>query len=200
MRTISDAGAVRIAAIDPGFADLAVAVLDVEPDGALWFVEAARLSTKKESRKRMTHVGTDDGRRIDALSDELLAILARSAPLVIGYELPAASKGARAGHALGIAHAVVRLTARRFRADASLVECTVLDARLAAVGRSRGRATEDEAHAMIRDGSAGVSFPGPDAAEWLARLSTHELDAIAVGIATARSSVVLALRASRAGR
>lgn len=167
---------------DPGFAGLGWAVLDVRRD-RVERVESGVLSTKKESKKRKLHVGSDDARRIDLLARELRALVSTFAPALVAYELPAASKGARAGHALGIAHATVRLCARHLDDARPIVEVTVLDARRAALGRATGKTPESEVHDVLRR-RFFADEPKPEA---------HELDAVAVGLAALETEIVKAM-------
>lgn len=182
----------KLVAIDPGFADLAYAVLYTTRVGEVRLLDLARIATKKETKKRKSHVGTDDGRRIDEIATALERAFKKHEPDLVGYELPAASKGARAGHALGMAHAIVRLSTRLYSPQMPLIEVTVNDARRAATGKRTGKVTEDEVHAAI--GEQFGTGPG-----WIDQWSVHELDAIAVGLAALESSVARALIGRRVG-
>jgi Holliday junction resolvasome RuvABC endonuclease subunit len=180
-----------LVAVDGGLAELGLAALDL--DGMR--VRGTRLlSTKRETKKRKLHVGSDDARRIDALLEGLDRFVEEHGcdPVAIAYELPSAAKGARAGHALGIAHGMVRAWGRVLVAQLGrsipLIEVTVGDARLAAVGRPSGKATETEAHAALTRRFTNVTGV----------LSVHELDAIAVGLAAIETPVGRALRGARA--
>jgi Holliday junction resolvasome RuvABC endonuclease subunit len=170
--------------IDGGLAELGFAVFDASAGQVL---RTGVYSTKKETKKRKLHVGSDDARRIDLLAGHLGALFAEWSPSLVGYELPAAAKGARAGHALGIAHALVRLSARLYSATVPLVEVTVGDARRACCPRL-GRVAEHEAHAALV-----ARF------DLAPTLEAHELDALAVAIAALDTPIGDAVRSS-AGR
>lgn len=175
-----------VVGIDGGLAELGYAVLDVGNEARV--LRTGVYSTKKkETKKRKLHVGSDDARRIDALAAQLVALLSASAPALVAYELPSAAKGARAGHALGIAHALVRLSTRLHSATTPLVEVTVGDAR-GACCPGIARPKEHEAHAALAD-RFGLSLDAT---------SAHELDAIAVALASLGTPVADALRSRNA--
>lgn len=177
----------RLLALDPGFANLGWAVLTVGPDG-VDVVARGLIETAKENRKRQLHSGSDDGRRIDELAGQLAVVRVQHAvsrTFDLGaYELPSAAKGARAAHALGLAHAISRMSLRRL--CSSVVEVTVADARRVAAGVPKAK--EAAAHDAIK-------------ARWphLTQASTHELDAVAVGLAALETPVGMALSAREAG-
>jgi Holliday junction resolvasome RuvABC endonuclease subunit len=171
--------ALIILGIDGGLAALGFAVVDV---GRSEVLASGVLKTAKETVKRKLHVGSDDARRIDQLSDGIVALYRTWAPELLAYELPSGAKSARAAHALGIAHALVRVSARRADVRMPIVEVTVGDARKACCP-GVGRVSEEDAHAALADMFTLV----------LSRYQTHELDAIAVAVAASRSEVAAAL-------
>lgn len=177
----------KILAIDPGFAELGWAVIDASPR-ALDVVACGVLRTAKEAKKRKLHSGSDDGRRIEQLAlalEQVRGAHGDGGAFRLGaYELPAAAKGARAAHALGLAHAIVRLSLRA--ACASIVEVTVQDARAAVVNRPNvppiRRPSEKETHEVLI-----ANYPR------LVDATAHELDAVAVGVAALETPVGRAL-------
>lgn len=195
----------RMLAIDPGFAELGWAVLDfgaVQAVPGIGFaaveaevVACGVLRTAKETKKRKLHSGSDDGRRIDLLTEALVRLSVEQGVVqhreawkygafhLGAYEIPSAAKGARAAHALGLAHAISRIALRR--TCSSVVEITVADARTAAAGKPKAK--EGDAHAAIK-------------ARWprLVHATAHELDAIAVGLAALETPVGMALRGGQA--
>lgn len=175
----------KLLAVDPGFASLGWAVLEVIGD-RVEVVDHGLIETKKEAKKRRLHGGSDDARRIDDLAHALRAVALAHYARLGAYELPAAAKGARAGHAMGIAHAVVRLVLTGH--CAAVVEVTVDDARRAAA-RTTSRASEKDAHAAI----VGRFWPGDECS---CEASAHELDAIAIGLAALETQVIKAARAA----
>lgn len=181
---------IRIVGIDGGLAALGIASVEFDTGGAFQKAYTRLFETKKETKKRKLHVGSDDARRIDALSESVLRFLRATGPDIVAYELPAAAKGARAGHALGIAHALVRCTVRQWSQETPIVEVTVGDARKAVCPDPK-RPTEEEVHAVLRHAVRG--WDG-----WAGRdVSTHELDAVAVAYAAFRTSIAAAVRSQQ---
>ena len=173
--------------IDGGLASMGWAILETSFDHdaseVAYAVHSAGVwTTQREAKKRQLHVGSDDGRRLDALADELFA---KIAPLgdegpeidLFGYELPAGARGARAAHALGMAHGLVRGVLRG-QSSIPVVEVTARDAK-AALTRS-AVATKDQ---MIERAAAAWSS--------ILKLPKgqreHAADAIAVALAASRT-------------
>lgn len=171
----------KILGIDIGLAAMGWALVDVDT-GA---VTAGVWTTKKETKKRQLHVGSDDARRIDDLIHALWRIASECD--VAAYELPAGQKGARAAHALGIAHGLTRGVLRT-RPGLPVVEVTAYDAKRALAGGTN--ASKD---AMIE--RARALWPGIDG---LAKgVQEHAADAIAVALAASHTEVARAARGQR---
>lgn len=184
----------RILAIDIGLASMGWAVLDVEHNASggkphLSVAACGVWVTEKEAKKRQLHTSSDDARRIDILVDRIEEARRTYAPQLCAYELPAGQKGARAAHALGAAHGLVRAALRVGRA--AVVEVTALDAKVAATG------------SKVASKQKVIDAVTPIAAD-LERIPKtereHAADAVAVAIAAASSEVArmtLALGAAR---
>lgn len=169
----------KILGIDIGLAAMGWALVEFDSTGLpLCNVRAGVWTTKKETKKRQLHVGSDDARRLD----ELAAFLQRVSLEcdVAAYELPGGQKGARAAHALGLAHGLVRGVLRT-RAGLPVVEVTAYDAKRALASGSN--ASKD---AMIRH--ARVFWPEID--QLAKTVREHAADAIGVTLAAARTEVV----------
>lgn len=173
--------------IDGGLASMGWAILecsfDYEASEVAFAVHSAGVwTTQREAKMRQLHVGSDDGRRLDALADELFR---KIAPMddegpdidLFGYELPAGARGARAAHALGMAHGLVRGVLRG-QSSIAVVEVTARDAKAALTRRPV--ATKEE---MIERATAA----------WRALRKLpkgqqeHAADAIGVALAASRT-------------
>jgi Holliday junction resolvasome RuvABC endonuclease subunit len=180
---------VKILGIDIGLAAMGWALVDVGSGDDVVGVRAGVWTTKKETKKRQLHVGSDDARRLD----DLIVLLWRTALEcdVAAYELPGGQKGARAAHALGLAHGLTRGVLRT-RAGLPLVEVTAYDAKRALAGGPN--ASKD---AMVR--RARAMWPQID--ELPKAVREHAADAIGVARAAARTDVARAAMVSAiAGR
>lgn len=184
-----------ILAIDPGFAALGLAVLDI---AAKHVLSVSLITTEREAKKRMVHAGSDDGRRIDMLSREIAGLVALWQPAVVAYELPAAAKGSRAQHALGLAHGLVRATVRTVATSlnqpTSIVEVTAGDVKSALGLKPRGVTKLDVEREVLWRFSESRPLE-----RWAAETKAkdkreHGFDACAVGVAASTTSVALALR------
>lgn len=179
-----------ILAIDPGFAALGWAVLELLPGGAVGIEDAGVLVTERETRRRQLHAGSDDARRLDLLSEALQGLVQNWRPLVAVYELPAAAKGGRANHALGLAHGVVRGTLRATDPTLALVEVTAYDAKVAATGgKSAGKAQVNAGVTARIAGAAGLIAARVPRVP----LREHAFDACAIGLAALSTATVQAL-------
>lgn len=183
----------KILGIDIGLAAMGWALVDVGPAGGeainVFGVRAGVWTTKKETKKRQLHVGSDDARRLD----DLIVVLWRTALEcdVAAYELPGGQKGARAAHALGLAHGLTRGVLRT-RAGLPLVEVTAYDAKRALAGGPN--ASKD---AMIK--RARGLWPQIDDLPKTVR--EHAADAIGVVLAAAETDVArAAMVRAEAGR
>jgi Holliday junction resolvasome RuvABC endonuclease subunit len=189
---------VIVLGLDTGLANLGWALVDIGPmpivNGVtVEVIDAGVWTTAKETKKRQLHVGSDDARRIDYLADRIFETVAPPSaalePRLVVYELPAAAKGARAAHALGIGHALIR-TALRAHTVTPVVEVTARDVKLALAGDAHA-----SKEAMIA--AARVRWPGID--ELRNGDLEHAADAIGVAITGAGTQVGRAVLA-RGGR
>lgn len=177
----------KILGIDIGLAAMGWALVDVGHGGEICGVTAGVWTTKKETRKRQLHVGSDDARRIDDLIHALWRTASECDVALAAYELPAGQKGARAGHALGIAHGLTRGVLRT-RPGLPVVEVTAYDVKRALAGGTN--ASKDT---MIK--RARVLWPGIDGL--VKGVQEHAADAIGVAIAAARTDVARAAMVQR---
>lgn len=170
----------KILGIDIGLAAMGWALVDVGAGGEVFGVRAGVWTTKKETKKRQLHVGSDDARRLD----DLITLLWRTTLEcdVAAYELPGGQKGARAAHALGLAHGLTRGVLRT-RAGLPVVEVTAFDAKRALADGSN--ASKDT---MIK--RARHLWPQIDGLG--KTLREHAADAIGVALAAARTDVARA--------
>lgn len=163
--------------LDTGLASLGWALVHVSLNGTIPIHEvitAGVWTTAKETKKRQLHVGSDDARRIDYLADRLFEMFDADAarlPDLAAYELPAAAKGARAAHALGIGHALIR-TALRSIETVPVVEVTARDVKSAL-------ATDANASKEQMIAEARLLWPNLDKL----RKGDHEHAADAIGVA-----------------
>jgi Holliday junction resolvasome RuvABC endonuclease subunit len=167
----------RIIGIDIGLASMGWAVGEVH-SGTMIVSQCGVWRTAKETKRRQLHVGSDDARRIDLLADHLRALMEEPAACVLGYELPAAAKGARAAHALGIAHGLVRASVRGTHLVA--VEVTARDVKAALAGTPN--ASKEEMIAAAGE-LCGAVYELPKS------IQEHAADAVGVVLATFRSAV-----------
>jgi Holliday junction resolvasome RuvABC endonuclease subunit len=169
---------VKILGIDIGLAAMGWALVDAGPGGQVFgVVRAGVWTTKKEAKRRQLHVGSDDARRLDDLIRQLTEVAAVCE--IAGYELPAGQKGARAAHALGLAHGVVRGVLRG-RRGLAVVEVTARDAKSAL-----GRVPTASKDVMIAH--AGILWPQID--KLGKTVQEHAADAIGVCLAVAATDV-----------
>lgn len=185
-----------ILGIDTGFAALGWAQIEVSSisttKGLSVFevVGAGVLTTTKEAKKRQLHIGSDDARRLEQLGAELLELIASETrePHLIAYELPAAAKGARAAHALGLAHGLIR-GLHVAHSTVPMVEVTARDVKSALVGRTS--ATKDH---MIE----AASRLRVEILDLPKTVQEHAADAVGVAIAAMYTQVAIALRSKAA--
>lgn len=169
----------KILGIDIGLAAMGWALVEFDSTGLAYAnVRAGVWTTKKETKKRQLHVGSDDARRLDELTVLLRCVVPECD--VAAYELPGGQKGARAAHALGLAHGLVRGVLRT-RAGLPVVEVTAFDVKRALADGSN--ASKDT---MIK--RARVLWPAIDQLGKTVR--EHAADAIGVTLAAARTEVV----------
>lgn len=173
----------KILGIDIGLAAMGWALVEFDAGGrVLTNVRAGVWTTKKETKKRQLHVGSDDARRLD----DLIALLSAEAANcdVAAYELPAAAKGARAGHALGLAHGVVRGVLRS-RAGLPVVEVTAFDVK-------RGLTNDRNASKELMIECASILWPQ---VRYLGKkVQEHAADAIGVAMYAETTDVARARR------
>jgi len=176
------AAPLSILGIDGGLAALGWSCVIEDRKHRVLPIAHGLIETAKETKKRKLHVGSDDARRIEVILRELDRAVSRCPvkPNLIAYELPAAAKGARAGHTLGVAHGLIRTWG--YLSEYPMVEVTVLDARRAATEIEHGRVTEEDTNAAL-------------VRRWprLKKVSQHERDAVAVALA-AFDSIEWAMR------
>lgn len=134
-------------------------------------------TTKKEAKRRKLHVGSDDARRMDSLASGIVDQLGRGPRAqLIGYEIPGGSQGARAAHAMGLAHGLVR--GLLHTSTVPVVEVTARDGKVAfcdsATASKEAMVAEAENWCAIWTLPEGVR--------------EHAADAIAVALAAAETS------------
>lgn len=189
----------RILAIDIGLASMGWALVDVvhgvnpahidDTHPGVTVIGCGVIETKKEAKKRQLHSSSDDARRIDELVDALNELKATGAQ-VYTYELPAGQKGARAAHALGIAHGLVRSTLRV--GGMPVVENTARDAKAAMAGDASASKESVIACAMRIRGAASPLSKIPKTKR------EHAADAIANAICAAQTPTARMVASTRA--
>lgn len=181
----------RLLAVDSGFANMGLALVEFTPGPAL--LDTRWVRTKPTPKKRRPYQADDNARRIVELAtaldefrhgDTLISEVGRS-PHAVAVEHPQGSKSATAMRAMGMAWAVVVGWAHHN--NLPLVQVRPQEVKEFLCGKANASKTDVARAVAARCPFGGVGRPIESAS-----LSEHEFDAVGVALTAASSELLRA--------